>query len=314
VTVYDVLVTDNNGCTATDIFGPVLDCSCAVLDPAVIASIVPNPACDGDTITFTTQAATGGVPPYTYEWDFEDDATYDATGLTAANVYAGPADYTVRLRITDSCAVGGPQTQETTAPVTVNPLPTPVIAETCGDPNSTLDAGAGYVSYSWSTVPPGLPSDGAKTQTVQVPCNTVGDYIVTVFDGTCFGTSPPENVTNCTCPGGPQPEPSLTMNVDGSQHVVVPHDPATTRYHVYTNPFATFNVAGDEYGSPAGVCLVPFLPDVPAPGEARVDYVLPAGQWMLITAATDSAGSESTVGTDSAGTERPSQGRGGSFS
>jgi hypothetical protein len=116
-------------------------CPCPALDPAVISDISPDPACDGDTVTFTAQTATGGVPPYTYRWDFTDDGTFDATAQTAANVYAA-GGYTVRLRVEDSCGAGA-QAQETTAPVTVN-SPAPVITETCGSPNSTLDAGAGY--------------------------------------------------------------------------------------------------------------------------------------------------------------------------
>jgi PKD repeat protein len=126
VTVYDVLVTDNNGCTATDVYGPTMTCDCGPLDPAVIASIVPNPACLGTSQTFTAQA-TGGAPPYTYEWDFEDDTIFDATGQTAANIYAAAGPYTVRLRITDSCGCAGPQIQETTAPVTVNANPAAAI-------------------------------------------------------------------------------------------------------------------------------------------------------------------------------------------
>jgi hypothetical protein len=167
----------------------------------------------------------------------------------------------------------------------------------------TLDAnpsgGTPPYTFLWN---PG----GATTTAIVVPGDGVTVYDVLVTDNNgCTATDIWGPVQNC---GGPQPEPSLTMNIDGSQHVVVPHDPATTRYHVYTNPFATFSVAGDEYGSPAGVCLVPFTPDVPVLGEATVDYVLPSGQWMLITAATDSPGSESTVGVDSAGTERSTVG------
>jgi hypothetical protein len=226
--------------------------------------------------------------------------------VTTANTYS----VTVTGAAPTSCA-------DTTVPgttVTVNPLPTPVIGETCGDPFSTLDAGAGYLSYSWTSVPGGLPGDGETTQTIQVDCNTAGSYTVTVEDANnCFGTSPAEDVSNCTCGAViPQPEPALTMNIDGTQHIIVPHDAATTQYHVYRNPFTTFDVAGDEYGSPDPVtaltCSVPFAPDLPVVGQATVTYDLPAGEWMLITAATDTPGSESTVGVDSAGTTRSTVG------
>jgi hypothetical protein len=154
-------------------------CLCPALDAAVISDIAPNPACDGDTIAFTAQAATGGVPPYIYRWDFENDGIFDATAQTATNVYGGPGPYTVLLRVEDSCGVPGPQTQNTTAPVTVDALPTPTIGQSCGVPtpvDSTLDAGAGYASYLWTTTPPGGPGDGATTQTIVVPCGTVETY------------------------------------------------------------------------------------------------------------------------------------------
>jgi hypothetical protein len=142
--VDNVIVDGVGGCS------PVT-CSCPALDAAVISDISPNPACDGGTITFTAQAATGGVAPYTYRWDFEDDGTYDATGQTVTNVYGGLGPYTVRLQVEDSCGVPGPQTQETTGAVTVNPQPmciiTPDPAEIC-DGTSVSFCGSGG-TYQW---------------------------------------------------------------------------------------------------------------------------------------------------------------------
>jgi hypothetical protein len=248
-----------------------------------------------------TASSATGTPPFTYLWA-PGGETSTAITVTVA------ATYTVEITDDNGCV-------DTSAGevVTVNPLPTPTITETCGDPLSTLDAGAGYASYSWTSVPPGLPGDAETGQTIQVDCNTVGSYTVTVSDGTCLGTSPAEDVSNCTCGAViPQPEPNLTMNTDGTQHLVVPHDAATTQYHVYRNSLASFNqaLAEDKYddgGTVVTMCALPVDGIVVIDnldGTATVNYDLPPDQWMLITAATDSPGSESTVGVDSDGTER----------
>jgi hypothetical protein len=285
-----------------------------MLDPAVIASIVPNPACLGTSQTFTAQAATGGVPPYTYEWDFEDDATFDAAGLTATNIYAAAGPYTVRLRVTDSCTSPGPQTQETTDVVTVNPLP--VITETCGSPTpaeSTLDAGAGYVAYLWNTTPPGGPKDGAKSQTISVPCGTVETYTVTVQDGNgCFGTSAPPYMV-CLCDGSPpEPYPVTAGDAKGNTWTVGNHDPATTQYYVYYNPLTSFGqpLADDKYDNGATVandCIAGWADNLDGTATITPSVALD-NSWLLLTAATDTPGSESTVGVDSAGTERSTVG------
>ena len=50
-----------------------------------------------------------------YEWDFEDDNTIDATGVTTDNTYTTAGDFTVRLRVTDDVGAGA----ETAHAVTV---------------------------------------------------------------------------------------------------------------------------------------------------------------------------------------------------
>ncbi len=53
---------------------------------------------EGDTIQFYANVS-GGFTPYTYEWDFGDDAT--STEANPSHVYRSGGDYTVSLKVTD---------------------------------------------------------------------------------------------------------------------------------------------------------------------------------------------------------------------
>jgi hypothetical protein len=162
-------------------------------------------------------------------------------------------------------------------------------------------------------------STGATTQTIVVVGDGASSYSVTVTDtnlcDSALDTFGP--VQDCT--GGGQLDPpsdpdnplSVTplkvLNTDGDLWLV-DWNALATRYNVYTNPLATFDVAGDEYGSPdgpvAGTCAIVPFPVDNGDGTANLTFDLPDDSWFLITVAGESAGSESTTGADSAGTER----------
>ena len=46
-------------------------------------------------------SATGGYPPYTWSWDFDDDGVEDSTDQNPSYNYTSPGDYTVTLTVTD---------------------------------------------------------------------------------------------------------------------------------------------------------------------------------------------------------------------
>jgi hypothetical protein len=96
-----------------------------------------------------------------YEWDFESDGTYDATGMTVSHTYPAHGDYIVTLRVTDDNVP--PLTDTDTCTVHITPPPHPPVADPdgpytgCPDVPVTLDGtgsfdidtGDSIVSYGW---------------------------------------------------------------------------------------------------------------------------------------------------------------------
>ncbi|SDL00656.1 PQQ-dependent sugar dehydrogenase [Nonomuraea jiangxiensis] len=55
------------------------------------------------TVAFDARTSTDTEPgTLTYEWDFDGDGTFDATGATASHTYTERGQYAARLRVTDS--------------------------------------------------------------------------------------------------------------------------------------------------------------------------------------------------------------------
>ena len=116
--------------------------------------------------------------------------------FSVSNPYSGSsATYTYNVATVDGC-------NATSAPanITVNPKPTPSISGTtsfCSGSSTTLNAGAGYSSYLWST--------GATTQSINV--TTAGTFTVTVTNANgCTGSISATTTVNAN------PTPSITGN------------------------------------------------------------------------------------------------------
>lgn len=72
----------------------------------------------GQPVHFGAHASSSTNGPITlYLWDFEDDGTFDASGVMVEHVYNSAGTYTVRLRVTDSAG----QTAEKTETFEVTP-------------------------------------------------------------------------------------------------------------------------------------------------------------------------------------------------
>jgi PKD repeat protein len=136
----------------------------------LLADFLIDPAqsgCTGNAVTFADQS-TGD--PETWLWEFGDGSTSGAQN--PFHIYNEPGDYTVTLTVTDDTG-DNEQSQEYT--ILQGPeieLGGPYEIEEGG--SITLDAGAGYESYSWNT--------GEETQTIEVFADDIdGDEQFSVF-------------------------------------------------------------------------------------------------------------------------------------
>lgn len=170
---YTVTVTDANGCTKNTT-------RALTVNPNPTPSITGNNVvCQGFTTVFNAGAGYTG-----YLW---------STGANTQTVTIGNnGPYTVTVTAANGC------TASTSANLTVNALPNPVISGStafCQGLNTTLNAGAGYSNYLWS--------NGAITQSITL--NTATTVTVTVTDANgCV------NNTSATTTINPNPTPSIT--------------------------------------------------------------------------------------------------------
>lgn len=64
--------------------------------PSVSTGVAPL------TVNFNGTGSTAARPISSYQWDFTNDGTFDATGPTAFTTYSTPGTYQARLRVTDN--------------------------------------------------------------------------------------------------------------------------------------------------------------------------------------------------------------------
>lgn len=177
---YTVTVTSPNGCTGTS---PALRVTLFPTPNPIITPAGPIVLCQGESITLDA-----GSGYSSYHW---------STGATTQTITVSLAgSYTVTVFNGLICSATSPAVV-----VTLRPQPTPTITPGgrttfCQGDSVILDAGAGFVSYLWST--------GETSRRITV--RATGDYSVTVTDvNGCRGTSPLTSVTV-----NPAPAPRIT--------------------------------------------------------------------------------------------------------
>ncbi|PCJ82907.1 MAG: hypothetical protein COA57_12670, partial [Flavobacteriales bacterium] len=165
---YSITTTDANGCAAVD--------SIIIGEPSTISILVTvNDANCGSSNGDATATASGGTPPYTYQWDDSlAQTTATATGL-AAGVY--------NVTVTDSAGC------TFTVVAAISNLGGPTISvsstdETCvgndGTATVTVTGGTSPFTYQWS--------DGQSTATATGL--VAGNYNITVTDASsCISTA-----------------------------------------------------------------------------------------------------------------------------
>ncbi len=162
---YTVTVTDNIGTTGT--------ATTTIAQPPVLTATISsqtNVSCNGMCDGTATITNSGGTPPYTYFWSPTGGNTTVATNL-CAGVYSVTA--------TDANACTSVTNVTITQPAALTATITGMLSY-CAGSSTTLDAGAGYTNYIWSTV--------AATQTINV--TSAGNYSVTVTNANlCTGTT-----------------------------------------------------------------------------------------------------------------------------
>lgn len=73
--------------------------------PVAVANAVPNPAVAGQTITLDGSASYHQDPTKaidSWQWDLDNNGTFDATGPVVTRSFPAVADYPVKLRVTDN--------------------------------------------------------------------------------------------------------------------------------------------------------------------------------------------------------------------
>jgi len=93
--------------------------------PVAAATASPATAYIGQTINFSAAASSHPNPNHhivAYDWDWNGDGTYDASGVTATHAFAAAGTYNVTLRVTDDFIPGQAATTTVTATVTDRPV------------------------------------------------------------------------------------------------------------------------------------------------------------------------------------------------
>ncbi|MCB9232137.1 MAG: HYR domain-containing protein [Bacteroidia bacterium] len=186
---YWTEVTDANGCQDRD----TIEIAVHTVTPTTQTYSETVPLCQADTATIT---ATPGYSSYLWA-----GPVVIGTVLTNNSVDVTSPGGDIYLTISDT--TGCARTDTITVPFVNQPDPNPSILPDpgilCPGGQDTLDAGAGYATYAWST--------GATTRTIIV--NTAGTYSVEVTNS--FGCGEADDVTAINVPA---PVPVITQSND----------------------------------------------------------------------------------------------------
>ncbi|HEX7167880.1 MAG TPA: SpaA isopeptide-forming pilin-related protein [Acidimicrobiales bacterium] len=153
---------------------------------AIVAGITATPATGSAplTVDFSAGPSTSVRPVASYQWDFTNNGSFDASGVTTSFTYANPGTYTARLRVTDDQGDFDEETKTIIVGVAPPPVGTVVVNKT-GAGGAPLP-GAGFTLFG-DDVPTGG-SRGAEDTVAVDGCTTgsagtctIGDVPVGVY-------------------------------------------------------------------------------------------------------------------------------------
>ncbi|MBW2962683.1 beta strand repeat-containing protein, partial [Mesonia aestuariivivens] len=192
---YEVTVTDDNGCTATE--------SVEVTEPAVLSAsaVATNISCNGGNNGAVDLTVTGGTAPYTYAWN-NTATTEDITGLTAAT-------YSVTVTDSKGCTATSSITITEPAILTASAIATDVSCSgtSDGEIDLTVTGGTAPYTFDWSNTATtedlmGIPT-GTYTVTITDANNCTATASATLINGD--NIAPVADVTNL---------PNITMECE----------------------------------------------------------------------------------------------------
>ncbi len=166
--IYNVLVTDNNGCMDS--------VKVPITEPAPLTlsiSAQKNLTCNGIPTGTATVKPAGGSSPYTYSWSTNPIVQ---TSATAINLKAGI--YTILVTDNNGCTAGIKAT--ITQPPLITDIISPLVNVDCkgnkdGSAGVVISGGVKAYTYSWCT--------SASGQTTAIATNLgAGNYSVVVTD------------------------------------------------------------------------------------------------------------------------------------
>jgi PKD repeat protein len=147
-------------------------------------SASPTQGIAGGTQFAFTDASGGGTPPYTYQWDFDNNGTWDSTAQNPTYAYSAPGNYTVTLKVTD--AAGNTNTKTKTGYIAVYAAlqadftgnRTAVVVGQSVQFSNGSTGGVAPLSYQWD-----FDNNGTWDSTAQNPTyaySAAGNYTVTL--------------------------------------------------------------------------------------------------------------------------------------
>jgi PKD repeat protein len=179
-------VTDDEGATTTTTRTITVHGSL----PHAKLSVAPSPAPSGTQVTFDASASSDADGPLTFEWDLDDNGSYETnTGSTPTvnKTYAQAGEYTVGVRVKDTdgttdtaTATAVVQNRAPSAAIAATPNPVPTGTQVNFSAGGSSDPDGTIVKYEWDLDGNGTYETTTTTPTTTKTYATPGEYTVGV--------------------------------------------------------------------------------------------------------------------------------------